>query len=54
MSNMSYCRFWNTLNDLSDCSDHISDNDLSLEEERAREALIELCYSIIEEWEHNG
>ncbi len=45
MSNMSYCRFQNTANDLSDCLDHF-DEDLSDDEERAREWLIEMCKRI--------
>ncbi len=45
MSNMSYCRFQNTLNDLWDCKDHL-DEDLSDDEERARKRLIELCREI--------
>lgn len=36
MSNMSYCRFQNTLSDLLDCLDHIIDDELSEDEERAR------------------
>jgi hypothetical protein len=50
MSNMSYCRFRNTLSDLRDCVDHIDDEvetdeeeGLSQEEASAREKLIELC-----------
>ena len=43
MANMGYCRFQNTLQALRDCGDHIDDNDLSDEEERARRALLELC-----------
>ena len=38
MSNMSYCRFRNTLSDLGDCQDALFEElfDLSPEEERAR------------------
>ena len=43
---MSYCRFENTLSDLKDCYNHIDDDNLSREEERAREELIELCCNI--------
>ena len=46
MSNMSYCRFHNTLQDLMDCADHIADNDLSDDENRARKRLIKLAYQI--------
>lgn len=45
MSNMSYCRFENTLSDLEDCLDHIED-DLGSEEFQAREELIKVCVKI--------
>lgn len=45
MSNMSYCRFRNTLIDLEDCYDNINDN-LEGDEEEARKQLIELCCDI--------
>lgn len=32
MSNMSYCRFQNTLGDLGDCYENMDDNDLSKDE----------------------
>jgi hypothetical protein len=48
MSNMSYCRFQNTLPDLEDCEEHITDNDLSEEEEKAKKRLVETCKLIIE------
>jgi hypothetical protein len=55
MSNMSYCRFRNTLNDLRDCSDHFDDNDDLLEEERAaRTKLVDLCSKIAEDHEDDG
>lgn len=48
MSNMSYCRFQNTLDDLRDCEEalqDIGDNlaELSKEEFRAANSLIKLC-----------
>lgn len=49
MSNMSYCRFRNTLADLEDCYEHIDDYDLSDEEKEAKKQLIELCTTIA--WE---
>ena len=49
MSNMSYCRFRNTLEDLLDCWQHIDDDDLDAEEERARDKLIQLCANIADE-----
>jgi hypothetical protein len=52
MSNMSYCRFRNTLGDLRDCYDHIHDRLISGShdsEHAAREQLVELCGKILEE-----
>ncbi|MFZ2992404.1 MAG: hypothetical protein WA061_01700 [Microgenomates group bacterium] len=46
MSNMSYCRFQNTLKDLYDCDDHMFDNLGSESEQEAREDLLKLCKSI--------
>ena len=43
MSNMSYCRFENTLSDLQDCAEHVNDEGLSNTEASARRDLIELC-----------
>jgi hypothetical protein len=48
--NMSYCRFQNTLKDLTDCYDNLDDTDLSEEEARARYQLIELCIEIVENY----
>lgn len=48
MSNMSYCRFENTVSDLADCRDHINDDDLSGDEERARESLMDICRDILD------
>ena len=45
MSNMSYCRFQNTLEDVRDCYDHM-DDELSEEEQLARDKLITLCRMI--------
>jgi hypothetical protein len=47
MSNMSYCRFENTLEDLRDCLDHIEDEVGSKDEHEARKELIEVCQEII-------
>jgi hypothetical protein len=49
--NMSYCRFQNTKQDLIDCRDNINDYEMSKEELRARNVLIEICKEIIEEAE---
>ena len=46
MSNMSYCRFSNTLEDLRDCHDNMDEDKLSEAEARARKRLIELCKRI--------
>ena len=40
MSNMSYCRFRNTLHDLRDCILNIEDTELSDEEAEARYRMI--------------
>lgn len=47
MSNMSYCRFTNTLGDLMDCADSMYD-ELSKDEEKARFRLIQVCIEILE------
>jgi len=49
MSNMSYCRFQNTLTDLRDCQDSIGDDGLSLDENEARKELIRVCREIAED-----
>jgi len=51
MGNMGYVRFTNTLQDLRDCFEHLYDDDLSPEEERARQRLIKLCRTIADEAE---
>lgn len=40
MSNMSYCRFHNTLYDLRDCAESFRDDDLSPEKHNSRRAMI--------------
>ena len=50
MSNMSYCRFTNTLADLEDCNANM-DNDLSGTEFRSRARLIALCRDIADSFE---
>ena len=47
MSNMSYCRFQNTLGDLRDCADNI-DAECGLDEARARVHLLILCAHILD------
>jgi hypothetical protein len=52
VSNMSYCRFQNTLQDLRDCYEAIHDADyLSEDEKKARLRLIEICKRIADECE---
>lgn len=46
MSNMSYCRFRNTLDDLIDCQSHMEDPIDSEEEADARLTLIKVCKEI--------
>jgi hypothetical protein len=47
MSNMSYCRFQNTLEDLRDCANWLAEHEptkeLSAEELKAFERLIKVC-----------
>lgn len=53
MSNMSYCRFENTLLALQDCYGALEDgdiDDMSPEEERAMKQLIKLCGDLHEEF----
>jgi len=47
MSNMSYCRFQNTLRDLHDCYAHMDDEDLSDDERWARAQLLKVCLDIV-------
>lgn len=49
MSNMSYCRFRNTLNDMFDCKKNIGEALESLDEARARVRLIKMCKEISED-----
>jgi hypothetical protein len=57
MSNMSYCRFQNTLADLRDCEEalnergNLDDLDLSEGELKAARRLIALCGRIWGDWE---
>jgi hypothetical protein len=46
MSNMSYCRFHNTLQDLRDCYE-AWDEDKSPEEKKAQARLLKLCQDIV-------
>ena len=51
MSNMSYCRFENTLGDLKDCRDALEEegiDGLSESELKAYKKLVEVCREIVE------
>ena len=52
MANMSYCRFRNTLGDLTDCCKNMDgdDDDRSLDEDLARLRLIRLCVWVTERY----
>jgi hypothetical protein len=47
MSNMSYCRYSNTLEDLKDCYRNLLSNEISEDESKSRKELIELCKDIV-------
>ena len=54
MSNMSYCRFENTANDVEDCYDAICDNEfgnMSQYEIRGFVKFVELCKMVAEQYE---
>jgi hypothetical protein len=48
MSNMSYCRFGNTLSDLLDCNNNLFNKlEKGSDEEHKRLRLIECCWDIV-------
>lgn len=49
MSNMSYCRFQNTSEDLRDCFENWEEVK-SEDEKRAQKRLLELCKGIVESY----
>ena len=50
MSNMSYCRWQNTLDDLRDCAASLEEREsLSREERAAALATLQLCATMLEE-----
>ena len=50
--NMSHCRYQNTVEDMVDAVEHLSDVDaLSDEEGAARNKFIRLCHLVAENWE---
>lgn len=58
MGNMSYCRFQNTLSDLDDCYEamgnmmDVDEENLSIEEKRAKKALIKMCGDISQDFDY--
>ena len=50
MSNMSYCRFENTYNDLKDCYAHMDDDLEGEDEEKARVRMVKLCQKIVDDF----
>ena len=51
MSNMSYCRFENTYNDLIDCIENLNEPASNERDERYRKRLIELMIDTVESGE---
>jgi hypothetical protein len=49
MSNMSYCRFQNTLLALRDCSNNVLDCELSPEENEARAMLVAVAIDLLDQ-----
>jgi len=47
MANMSYCRFENTLNDLYDCFNNISEEAENMRDERCRKEMINYLFENI-------
>lgn len=54
MSNMSYCRFRNTLQDFRDCSNNIFDKELNNDEACARFYLISAAKEMVDKLEEFG
>lgn len=49
--NMSYCRFYNTYEDLIECKNALADKDICSESEKVyAKLLLKACKSIIEEY----
>ena len=51
MSNMSYCRFRNTLIDLRDCKNHVDEPLDNKDEWKARQELVKVCKKMVEDYE---
>lgn len=57
MSNMSYCRFRNTLADLLDCEEALNTvdwDDISPEEKEAVLGIAEVCERMVEDFNFDG
>ena len=59
MANMGYCRFSNTLADLRDCQDALSEmndyeKELSPEEAKAARRLFKLCRELADDYEDDA
>jgi len=52
MSNMSYCRFENTVGDLQECYAAMDEQDLSESEMKARKQLLETCVNLAADYGH--
>ncbi len=50
MSNMSHCRFYNTLSDLRDCYEHMDEELMAVAEHESRLRLIRLCVKIASDY----
>lgn len=52
MSNMAYCRFHNTVNDLEDCKEALENENISsTSEKKSAKALIQLCREIADSFD---
>ena len=51
MSNMSYCRFENTMRDLRDCLRHIAEDAENHRDEDSRQEMLELFRTIGEDYD---
>lgn len=50
MTNMSYCRFRNTYNDLRDCHEHLGNTLRDQEEREARTGILKLCATMLSDF----
>ena len=54
MANMEHCRFYNTLEDLKDCVDHLDDEAPSAAEHKNKARLLKLCHAIAENYDRDA